>query len=410
MSPRGLGAFLALSAAILLAGCSREEGPAAAAPGEPADAELQRLLALGYLDYSPESARVEGSGVVLHDPERAWPGQNLYASRGRCTARLVDNRGEVLGEWSAEPCGRWANAVLLPGGDLAVIGWDSFPERRGEKERARYLARFGREGELLWKSRLPVHHDLAPLPGGRILVLTARLRQIPEIDPALPVREDLLTLVSAEGVPLRSWSLYDMIVAADDPPPLRAFDPVSIGGEREIDLLHANSVQPLGVEDEAGAPPDPRRALVTFRNQDLVALFDLEAERLLRYWGPGQVEGPHYARRLENGNILVFDNGIVRRWSRALEIDPDSGEVVWEHHGDPPEELFSSSRGSVQRLPNGNTLITVSDRGEAIEVTPEGEAVWRFLNPDTDGEGRRSSMFSLIRHDRALNEPPDFPP
>jgi hypothetical protein len=389
-------AFLLVAAAVLGGGCSRE------APGEE---ERQRLLALGYVDYATGQARPGESGVVLHDAARAWPGYNLYASRRLCTARLVDNEGRLVQEWSAEPCGRWANVRLLPGGDLVVIGWDSFPETRSARERARYLARFDREGRLVWRSRLPVHHDLAALPDGHLLVLTARLRQVPAIDLALPVREDLLTLVSPGGVPLRSWSLYDMLLSSADAPRLRALEPVSVGGEREIDLLHANSVQPLPTGGAgAASPPAPRQALVTFRNQDLVALFDLEEERLLWSWGPGMVEGPHYARRLESGSLLLFDNGILRRWSRALEIDPDSGAVVWEYRRDPPEELFSSSRGSVQRLPNGNTLITASDSGEAFEVTAAGELVWRFFNPDTDAEGRRASMFSLLRYDRRLVE------
>ncbi|HJP05426.1 MAG: hypothetical protein QGG67_07840 [Gammaproteobacteria bacterium] len=36
-------------------------------------------------------------------------------------------------------------------------------------------------------------------------------------------------------------------------------------------------------------------------------------------------------------------------------------------------------------LPNGNTLITESDRGRLLEVSPAGEIVWEYVNPDRGG-------------------------
>jgi hypothetical protein len=34
-------------------------------------------------------------------------------------------------------------------------------------------------------------------------------------------------------------------------------------------------------------------------------------------------------------------------------------------------------------MENGNTLIVVSNEGRAIEVTPDGEIVWEYINPHT---------------------------
>ncbi len=43
-------------------------------------------------------------------------------------------------------------------------------------------------------------------------------------------------------------------------------------------------------------------------------------------------------------------------------------------------------RSAQERLPNGNTLITESDGGRLLEVTPAGEIVWEYLNPVRGGE------------------------
>jgi hypothetical protein len=55
--------------------------------------------------------------------------------------------------------------------------------------------------------------------------------------------------------------------------------------------------------------------------------------------------------------------------------------------------------GAATRLPNGNTLATESDRGRAIEVTPDGDTVWEYLNPKRAGDRGElvATLFEMIR-------------
>jgi hypothetical protein len=107
---------------------------------------------------------------------------------------------------------------------------------------------------------------------------------------------------------------------------------------------------------------------------------------------------------LENGNLLIYDNGTARRYTRILELDPRTEEIVWEYRADPPEKFFSPTRGSNQRLPNGNTFIAESDSGRLFEVTPEGEMVWEFLNPDLTKAGKRMPLYRSMRYSPELVE------
>lgn len=92
---------------------------------------------------------------------------------------------------------------------------------------------------------------------------------------------------------------------------------------------------------------------------------------------------------LSNGNLLLFDNGNLKntQYSRAVEYEFDETNrrvrKVWEfrYAGNErnPEGLFVPAMGSVQRLPNGNTLIgwggTQGSAGNVIvltEVHPDG--------------------------------------
>jgi len=84
------------------------------------------------------------------------------------------------------------------------------------------------------------------------------------------------------------------------------------------------------------------------------------------------------------GNILLFDNGgsfgappITRNYSRILEVDPLTRNVVWKYE-DPPN-FFSGTMGSVQRLPSGNTLITEAAKGRLLEIDAGGNVVWTHV-------------------------------
>ncbi len=72
--------------------------------------------------------------------------------------------------------------------------------------------------------------------------------------------------------------------------------------------------------------------------------------------------GQHNIRRIANGHFTLLDNGenTVKHGARALEFELDevkkTATLKWSYTFDP--NVTSTSRGSVQRLPDGNTLIS----------------------------------------------------
>jgi hypothetical protein len=99
---------------------------------------------------------------------------------------------------------------------------------------------------------------------------------------------------------------------------------------------------------------------------------------------------------LANGNILIFDNGTKRKFSKVIELEPLTRTVEWEYVSDPPKDFFTHSRGSAQRLPNGNTLMCEGDKGRALEVTKDGEIVWEWVNPEIV-EHHRPQIYRMMR-------------
>ncbi|MEW6270273.1 MAG: arylsulfotransferase family protein [Thermodesulfobacteriota bacterium] len=407
--------IVAAVAALLtsaLAACERDTPPASSAPppepsavarpSQPSREEIERLQALGYVDVTDEVVEPGRAGVVVHDRARSQPGYNLFTNAHLCSSQLIDADGKVLRTWALAPCHRWDSTSLTPEGDLLVVG-RAHRRRKGLSWAAgRYVARLGFDGSVKWKIDLGAHHDVQWTPHGQIAVLTARPRRVPELDARRRLKDDRLTLLSPDGEVLDSASLYDLLATA---PPDQFRFRATARGKGHLDLLHANSV--FWMQDPGLAARDPlyapQNVVVTIRHQDTVAVIDWPAKKVVWAWGQGELSGPHDAVVLPSGNFLVFDNGLGRQWSRVVELDPRTREIVWQYRAPEPETFYTLTRGANQRLANGNTLIAQSDSGRAFEVTPDGDVVWEFLNPNTS-EGKRGALVRMRRLEPRLVE------
>lgn len=376
--------------------------------GEPppvpdADGDADRLRSLPYVGFASPAPGREESGVVIDDPARRWPGYTLYTTQMLCRTELIDEAGAVARSWQYEPCGRWERGELLPGGDLVVIGAD--PTGRSDElipDATRYVLRLDWNGRVLWKRSMPAHHDVTPIAEGRLLALSFRRLRIPAIHRSIDVRDDELVVLDGDGLALETRSFLEAFRRGRDRFRLRPVRPSNLGVEPWVDLFHSNSVQWIDRALPEGGHPAflPGRVLVCSRHQNCVAVLDWEERRLVWAWGADDLRGPHDAQLLDNGHVLVFDNGLGRGWSRVIELDPVSATIVWEYRAPEPAAFYTASKGSNQRLPNGNTLIADSDAGVIFEVTPQGETVWEYRSPHVDAAGQRAAIVRATRYDR----------
>lgn len=373
------------------------------------DAEAERLMALGYVETVPEGEGDEPDGARTLDASRVQPGLDFYVNAHLCSADLIDAEGELLRSWRHEPCLKWGNAVLTQDGEVVVIHCRP-GDTAEESFRACRVLKLGWDGEQLWSADVPAHHDLDLLPDGRVAVLTYRHRLIPRIDPTIPVRDHYVAMLSAEGELLEEVSISEILEASPDVFRFRSRRPREHEGSLEIDSIHSNSIE--WMRSDSLARQNPLYATTNFllcsRNQNALIIIDWSSKRAVWSWGQGTLSGPHDATVLPSGNILVFDNGLNRRYSRVLEVDPRTDEVVWSYSATEPRSFFSSHRGAAQRLVNGNTLITDSAGGRAFEVTAEGQVVWSYLNPNRSEAGDRVVIVRMRRVRQLDAEAPEF--
>jgi len=365
-------------------------------------AEFERLLSIGYL---PGSQPVPvNSGVVVYEKAKTWDGLNFYTSGDFPGAVLMDMTGRVLHKWkykfldawnrfpgserprTIKTGGFWRRARLFPNGDvIAIYDWLG-------------IIKIDKDSNLIWAQFGGYHHDLDLLPDGRVVTLLRKAKIIERIHPELPVLEDFIVILDPDGNELKRFSLLE---AFENSHHANLLDNMAESG----DIFHTNTVEIL---DGRLADKIPAfragNALITVRQLGIIAVVDLEREVVV--WGlDGQWRMPHQATVLDNGNILIFDNRGNGGYSQLVEFEPATSVGVWIYRGREESDFYSKECGSNQRLPNGNTLISETDRGKAFEVTPQKQTVWKYINPKRAGDNREfiASVFDMIRLS------PDFP-
>jgi hypothetical protein len=408
---------------------------------------LEQFKSLPYVSWSKNEADARVRGVTKYDLKAAFPGYNLYADNARY-AYLMDMAGNIVYRWQFPIQGRWAYAELLDDGSIVAVCTE------------KCVAKIDRNSNIIWVKNIRAHHDIAILPDGGYLIPVAepevgyrshlikfdavvRLSADGEILGKWSTRDELPALKKLHDplpVDLRVYRLSTALrelylfikknytftnafrrnVIARFGRPHRWNNDATImkepafsermvtkirknvekivGLNVSYDYYHLNSIEvlpktALGMRD---ARFQQGNHLICLRNANLILILDKDTKKVVWHWGPRMLDWPHMPTLLENGNILVYDNGEHRSYSRIVELNPMSESIEWEYRASPPEMFYSQVLGSNQRLPNGNTLICESKNGRAFEVTRDKEIVWEFYNPEIK-KGKRKSIYRMMR-------------
>ncbi len=361
--------------------------------------DVERLRSIGYLTGSQPAPPV--TGLTVHDASRAYRGLNLYTSGHFPGAVLMDMEGNVLHLWERsfldvwpdrhadsdyEHARYWRCVHLFDNGDVLVVF-----EGLG-------LVKLDRDSRVIWTHAGAEHHDLQVADNGLIYVLTREVVIDPRINADDPILEDHVTILDSDGRELRSVSVLSGMGNS-------RYLHLMAGMSAKGDIFHTNAIEILDgrLADELPAFK-VGSVLLSLRTLSLLVVLDLDAE-LVTWARKGSWRKQHDPSVLANGNILIFDNNGNSDRSRVIEFNPVTERIGWTYKGELADDFYSQMCGAAARLPNGNTLATESDRGRAIEVTPNGDIVWEYLNPKRAGDKGElvATLFEMTRL------PADFP-
>ncbi|MCP4276968.1 MAG: hypothetical protein GY779_11530 [Gammaproteobacteria bacterium] len=347
-------------------------------------------------DASLAPVRDKLVGVTRYDSATAYEGFTLYSTKEDAPIiNLVNMRGERVHQWriSAEKLrasgmelGRLTDrqlnviAHVFPNGDVSAV-----LTAKGNTPWGVGLVKLDKDSNMLWAFAEPVHHDHDIGPDGKIYTLGHFVQfeskeGLEKIE--VPFLDDTVVVLSESGEKLQEFSILDAIRDSEFQSVLRYANPVSYNG----DLLHANAIQYLTKEQLTGLPKVPPGALlISLRNLDTLIMVNPETEKVV--WAVrGGWHLQHDPDMLPNGDIMLFDNqgdlSANAKGSRVIQFDPVTMEQTWVFPEGESEQLYSAVKSSQQRLSNGNTLITESNNGRILEVTPNKVVVWEFYIPE----------------------------
>jgi len=304
-----------------------------------------------------------------------------------------------------------------------------------------FLIKLDPDLNVIWKIpfHFQIHHEITVDDRGNIYLFTPDIHEFM----GLNVRFDAINIFSPDGKLIYKWCVYDHLkefvsiisksawlrhlpvsyeqsksleeyIKQD---PERFIVPTDADCDCNFEFTHFNSLQVLPenkISDKIHA----------FKKDNLLLSFHPYSSYGILNISSGKIEWVGYlpertrlhAPHLTSANtILVFQNCTStdwtphgdddslhaifsqkiphqmqsrnpesRLWTSITEYDPLTNNKIWEYTAEPKESLCASSRGSAQRLPNGNTLVcatTKSKGGRIFELTYDKKIVWDYSYP-----------------------------
>lgn len=325
--------------------------------------------------------RRRGTGLIARDEARAGTGFTLITPHTQRNVYLVGMDGREAHRWemSTRP-GR--HAVILPNGNLGYNGY--LP---GQLQRYAVWSLWSGglfqevdpQGRIVWEHRDPSHHhDCQWLANGNLLYgcaeplpadVAARIvggSRLRDLDDG-KIYGDVVREVNRGHEIVWEWKAWEHL-APEDYPIAEIFDRFHWPMINGVNLTRAGQV------------------LMSLRTTSGVIAVDRAKGGVAWRIGRDLLSFQHTPVELDNGRILIFDNGNLRPgnstpYSRVIEVDPHGPSIAWEYTDPAPQAFFSAYMGSAQRLANGNTHICESATGRLFDVTPRGEIVWEYVIP-----------------------------
>ena len=347
-------------------------------------------------------------------PNKLLPGGYVFGTTGRRTSRYAyqDQLDLVQVDWDGNIVWKFDHTELVsdPGAE------------------PRYMARQHHDYQREGSSVGYYYPGGEPrVDGGNTLLLTHENVYNSDISDKELI-DDKIIEVDWDGNILWSWRAsdhFDELGFDESAKNVLARNP-GLHGEAGGDWMHINSMSTLGPNrwyDAGDMRFHPDNIIFDARNANILGIISKATGEIVWRLGPdfnasaatrklGWIIGQHHFHLIPKGlpgegDFLVFDNGgeggygnpnpgaltgvnnARRDYSRVLQFNPMTLEITWQYT--PLEagsflftdasKFYSSYISAAQRLPNGNTLITEGSDGRLLEVTPEHEIVWEYINP-----------------------------
>ncbi|MBL7575460.1 Thioredoxin [Peptoniphilus asaccharolyticus DSM 20463] len=371
------------------------------------------------------------TGTTIYKKEKCCSGYNLVATPNSGVLLFDMNGNEIKHfKMNAMP------AKMLSNGN--VIGTTKFRKSDYSSQDGESLIEVNQDGKVVWsynKFRFlekesiwsaRAHGDYHRLENGNTLILGHDTIVNTEVSDK-KLLDEVIYEVDLNGNVVWKFSFsnhFNEIGYTEVQKNVIYRNPNIISNLELGDYLHISSFGLVGENkwyEQGDRRFNPENIIFASRQSNFIGIIDKKKRKIVWQIGPKEdslfrklhgIIGPTHIQIIPKGlngegNILLFESGAEsgygvpnlnsstginnyrRAYSRVLEFNPITYDIKWMIS---PRNLgystslngykfYSPYGGSLQRLQNGNTLVSMGSAGTIYEITEDHEVVWRWVCP-----------------------------
>ncbi len=271
------------------------------------------------------------SGITQYKPDKAFEGYTLFSETfsepnwevgKEAVVYLIDMNGEPAHTWHLTQHTVQSHCRLLPNGHLLVPTHD----RSGVTQCNNVgIFEYDPDSTLVWRVRCRTDHDYQVRDNGNLLIHTLNETMCPPLGPELK-RHPYMIEITRDKELAWEWKGEEHLKDLEACLSPEAWQHVLDRATRRFafDWAHNNTlqiIQPNKNGDDARFKPG--NIFFSYRSNDVIGVIDYDTGDIVWAWGPGIIDGQHKPHMLANGNVLIFDNGTLRGYSRVIELNGD---------------------------------------------------------------------------------------
>ena len=412
-----------------------------------------RILILAttlFLYFSPVSISQNTVGLISIDKSQTNDGYNLLYAHNQADVWLLNNCGEIVHTWVGDPDFRPGNtAYLTAEGNLVKCKrfFNATTDSIWAGGGGQIVEMHDWDNNLLWQFELNnefdrLHHDIAPMPNGNVLMIAWELKteaealqagRSPENLPQKKLWPDyILEYNPTQDAIVWEWHVWDHLIQDVDPtkdnfgmveahpelvdinwnpndgfPDWMHSNTIDYNEELDQILLCIPHFDEIWIIDHSTTTEEAKGHTGGRSGKGGDLLFRWGHPATYRAEGPQQIFFAHDAQWVDDfvdedapyyGAISLFNNRVADNYSSVNilrpKIDPNTGGYAQTANTFAPSafeltllhpdtfSIFSSGLSSAQVLPNDHFLILAGRTGSVFEIDPiTNDVVWEYKVP-----------------------------
>lgn len=318
---------------------------------------LSIFLVIAFVSTSAAYSQTSGT-------PKPYPGYTLFSIG--TTAYLYDMDKTRVHEWTVDSGSVKTAPYLLPDGSvLFPLNQGGFTFRPGGAHGSGTFQKVGWDGQLLWNftfygDDFTPSYDVEPMPNGNIMVCASfENRRLPgKLFEVKPVGKNGGEVVWECNVTEKLGGQVQGYIN-------------SVSYNSETDQVLVNIQRPgrtLAIFDHS----KPSADLIYKWDEGFSGRIHGGVWITDRFVGTDMVIPDAKRQAMRVGNIITVSNSD----NKIVEVDPRTNKVVKSF-----DYELTDHQGSVQRLPNGNTLVVSGYTNTITELADDGTVVWSMQTP-----------------------------